>query len=577
MSRKVGEVNPILNVDPIHVAHLFAVENLVGEAAHNAESILSALRGGDYGGAKRLCDQFSRPEFGSAPDYFARKQFTALVAKVPFKGDTRSRKRRAIDSFMESEARCRRTNKKLRWFNQHPNRVPDDVRVVLSRARNFVRKVLGTLDERVYGAIIAMARPGGGVTIGTRDRHRTGLAHKLGHTDLCVTERAAVYAVDLVEGSPAWLSSCTTIDFESMTATVPYVLVAANRVAFVPKDARTLRTIAVEPHLNVMLQLGVHEYLARRLEYHGNDITDQSRNQRLAREGSLTGETVTLDLASASDTVSTELVRWLLPSEWFGLLDDLRCHSGVVDGDILSYEKFSSMGNGFTFVLETIIFWSLARAVNTLTGGRVASCYGDDIVVDAGSALLLTEVLTWCGFKLNSEKSFVVGRFRESCGADWHHGARVTPQYVRTALFRPTDCYQLLNRLDPIFRVGPIRDYLLRCIREKTRVLYGLANEDTSSCLFTSFEYLRGSGGLKWNRDIQQWTFKRVGFTPSPDRAPRWMLYLAALKGAKGGRRSIVNLFDLDKETHVAQRGRGKYRLMSGTAGVTRDVPVFPG
>ena len=354
------------------------------------------------------------------------------------------------------------------------------------------------------------------------------------------------------------------IDWSKLKFSLPYVSAEGNRITFVPKDARTLRTIAIEPSLNVCLQLGVHSYLAERLSTFGNPIDDQAINQRLAQKGAnlpFGSSYATIDLSQASDSVSTELVRWLLPSEWFSLLDDLRSKRGTLAGTSFIYEKFSSMGNGFTFALETLIFWALARAVNTLTGGEIASVYGDDIIISDTSALLLTETLGFCGFSVNSEKTFYHGPFRESCGADWHIDKRVTPQYVRKARLRPTDIYNLLNRFDPIFNIQMVRSYCLEKIRENETVLYGLENEDTSSALFTSFSVMREKRLLRWSTDLQTWTFKGWEFKPELEKVPS----LAGLAAALMGSRKLGD--------HATLRGRGIFRLRSLTPGVTRDLP----
>lgn len=562
--------NSRLNCDIKHIARLYAASNLKTEAELNtSQLILQSISDRQYGRAKLMLDDFVRPEFGSPEVYFRRKQFSALLAKVPFAGDNSARKFRAIESFYDSEARCKRVNKKLAHFLKYPNRMPDSIRVILSRTRGVIRQVLGRLDEDRLEQIYAHARPGSGVAIGTQNRYRVSLPYKLAYTDLTTTARAYPYAQALVEGSPYWLQ----LNAEPGDAgwfTLPYNLATGNRFTFVPKDARTLRTIAIEPALNVCLQLGVHSHIAERLKSFGNDIENQSRNQKLARIGSIRpfGRSLaTLDLSSASDTVSTELVRTLLPSDWFGLLDDFRCHSGDLQGALIHLEKFSSMGNGFTFALETLIFWAIAKAVSSYTGsGSHPSCYGDDIITADEDAAILTETLNWCGFVINHDKSYYLGSFRESCGADWHSGFRVTPQYVRKAVLRPTDVYLFLNRVDPCFNWVNVRDYLLSCHREKEPVLYGLECEDDSSCLFTSFDYVNGGGMLKWSPDWQSYTFKSWRFVPEVESVPPLVGLAAALLGSRSA---------VFKHAKYQLRGRGSFRLRSSTPGRQLDVPRF--
>jgi len=99
------------------------------------------------------------------------------------------------------------------------------------------------------------------------------------------------------------------------------------------------------------------------------------------------------------------------------------------DGSIMRQEKFSSMGNGFTFPLETLIFWGLAASC--CENNSDASVYGDDIVIPTDKYDLLVEVLQVCGFEVNVGKSYNTGLFRESCGKDYFSGIDVRPTYPR--------------------------------------------------------------------------------------------------------------------------------------------------
>jgi hypothetical protein len=163
----------------------------------------------------------------------------------------------------------------------------------------------------------------------------------------------------------------------------------------------------------------------------------------MARLGSLTGAYATLDLAMASDTVSYNVVAWLLPHEWFELLDSLRASGFRGPFGEGTYAKFSSMGNGATFVLETTIFGAACKAV----GCRNWSVYGDDIIVEADKAADLLRLLRFLGFVINREKSFVEGPFRESCGADWYRGVNITPFYLRGTPRTLGDWCHLVNGL----------------------------------------------------------------------------------------------------------------------------------
>jgi len=106
--------------------------------------------------------------------------------------------------------------------------------------------------------------------------------------------------------------------------------------------------------------------------------------------------------------------------------------------------KFSTMGNACTFPVESLIFLSIAiSAVLAHRGlratpkniknlaGQVA-VFGDDIVIPVDCRELFVEALEVLDFKVNINKSFWTGKFRESCGVDAFGGVNVTPAYWRT-------------------------------------------------------------------------------------------------------------------------------------------------
>jgi hypothetical protein len=105
------------------------------------------------------------------------------------------------------------------------------------------------------------------------------------------------------------------------------------------------------------------------------------------------------------------------------------------DGTVKKYHKFTSMGNGFCFPLETLIFASICHAAykesNLTQDFRV---YGDDIIVRQSVVHRVLELLRHFGFTPNSRKTFTSGPFRESCGTDWHCGVNVRPIFLDNPL-----------------------------------------------------------------------------------------------------------------------------------------------
>jgi hypothetical protein len=200
--------------------------------------------------------------------------------------------------------------------------------------------------------------------------------------------------------------------------------------------------------MNIGLQLSVGSHIRKRLKQAGVDLDRQDINQRRALLGSKTGHLSTIDLKSASDTVAKELVWELLPVDWVLLLDSIRSRKTLwPDGSWRTNQKFSSMGNGFTFELESLLFYALASA----TAPNV-SVYGDDIVVPTTHFHEVCESLESSGFKVNWNKSFYDGPFRESCGTDGFAGTLVTPFYLRAQIKCLSDVWLLHNGIRHTFR-----------------------------------------------------------------------------------------------------------------------------
>jgi hypothetical protein len=227
------------------------------------------------------------------------------------------------------------------------------------------------------------------------------------------------------------------------------------RLVTVPKTFNSLRTITVEPCLSQFLQQGlnalIREEIPRcRVLRKCLALTDQSKNQQLALLGSRTGKWATLDLKSASDLLSLRLINLI-----FDRHDALRhalvaCRSEVVKSDSVQIDvlKYAGMGNATTFPVQSVTFAIVALAAmldqesrsptlrNLVAISSKLRVFGDDIIVDSK---FVNRVVTWLemfGLKVNTDKSFAKGNFRESCGVDAYKGVNVTPIYLRV---RPDD------------------------------------------------------------------------------------------------------------------------------------------
>jgi hypothetical protein len=263
-----------------------------------------------------------------------------------------------------------------------------------------------------------------------------------------VTPTALPYFIAASDHDPAWRRSLTTAMLESNRDTC-YNFVPGNVCFTVPKKDDIDRAACKEPDFNMYLQKGCGDYIRRALKRDGIDLNDQSVNQRLAREGSIDGSLATLDLSAASDSITGKLVLELLPYEWFRHLDNIRSKQTFINNKWRSLNLFSTMGNGFTFELESLLFYAMCIVAVRLSDvdSSIIGVYGDDLIVPTEASGPLIEILKYFGFSTNVEKSFVEGPFRESCGGHYYNGQDVTPFYVREPITDVTRVIWLLNKI----------------------------------------------------------------------------------------------------------------------------------
>lgn len=404
------------------------------QASRSCHNFLS-----DYaGGLEDLCRLgVSTSEFNSGRSYYCAAQFSALFNKRDDVGDAANREQAALQAFLEAEDRCTLTNKFL-WDIRYGARgiVPPVLDRILARARSECRKILGPVPS--WDDLPCYLGPGATTQV---VRRNANVRLKLSQPFAC--------SEDMLPSLTNILESMPDFTFREVTSgEVASVRVDIHRakLGFVPKSYKTFRSICVEPWLNSFMQLGLGTVMTRRMRSYGLDLSEQVPNQELARRGSIDGSLATVDLSSASDSVSIQLVRELLPDDWFEKLSHTRSSEIEYNGVVGRLAKFSSMGNGFTFPLQSLIFYTLTRAVCRelkLATGDVRA-YGDDIICPTEAYSLLTSTLTLLGFKVNSEKSFHTGPFRESCGKDYWLGIDVRPLFLRN---RPTmwDMFTLHN------------------------------------------------------------------------------------------------------------------------------------
>jgi hypothetical protein len=301
-----------------------------------------------------------------------------------------------------------------------------------------------------------------------------------------------------------------------------------SKLSFVPKSRQISRTICSEPSLNMFFQLGIGALIEKRLkERYSIDLSCQpDMNRLLAMNGSVTGSFVTIDLESASDSISMSMLRRFLPRQVYAWLDLVRSPAVLIDGAVHQLHMVSTMGNGFTFPLQTAIFSCIVAAVHKFHGLALRrnrtiwkdstvlqlpgnfGVFGDDIICSPQAAGDVLRLLKLLGFRVNSDKTFLEGPFRESCGTDFFKGVNIRGVYIKS-LAEKHDRYVAFNRLVQwsAFHRIPLCRTLDLLFRSVERPFFVPCYEQIDSGFRVPLAL--ASGFVRWNRRYQAYSYRR--------------------------------------------------------------------
>lgn len=315
------------------------------------------------------------------------------------------------------------------------------------------------------------------------------------------------------------------------------------RVVQVPKTLKSPRTISVEPSYMMLMQQSVARPLMAYLEsgrfrYGSIRFTDQTVNRDLARIGSIDGSLSTIDLKDASDLVSYDVVKRMFRQcpTFFDFIDACRSRRAQLpDNSSITLKKFASMGSALCFPIEAMTFFTIVMMSLVRQSGRSLSkgllhelsakvaVYGDDIILPTQTAVGVMEDLQSFGLKVNREKSFYTGLFRESCGGDYYMGHDVTPAYCRRwagtdVAFDSGALASYVSLSNQLYVRGLwnatqyIRDYVQRRAGPIPRTRVPVGVQSFASCLYDT--------GLRWDKDRSGWRVKGPALIAgkSPDR-----------------------------------------------------------
>lgn len=234
--------------------------------------------------------------------------------------------------------------------------------------------------------------------------------------------------------------------FWSMYLSRAKVVDAPDEANFVPKNYKTDRDTFKGFTADLAIQCGIGDLLSESLRRNGYDIRILPEiHKDLARMGSINGLTSTFDMKGGSQNCFSELGKFLLPPLLYDVLIYSRNDRVAIDDQVFNLPIMATAGNGFCFPLETILFLSLQMGILSYNGikpvvkkqkirnrtvftirrtsyHKVCSTFGDDVIVPSYIAHDLIDTFKHIGIRLNLDKSFWSGDFRESCGGHYLNG-----------------------------------------------------------------------------------------------------------------------------------------------------------
>jgi len=236
--------------------------------------------------------------------------------------------------------------------------------------------------------------------------------------------------------------------------------VGGNRFSTVPKNNLKDRCICLEPLCNMFVQRAIGLGFRRSLlENCDIDLDNLAEKHRLAISDP---KWATVDLSDCSDAISLKLVRYLLPRRIYNYISASRSEMTLgLDGEFYLVNKVSSMGNGFTFDLMSLILVALCRSVD-----KESSVFGDDIICHTEHAQDIIDNLQKADFSVNVRKTNINTGFRESCGAYYIDGHGYVTCFDLKWLHTTHDLIVCLNKVAILSQVygGPF-DSLNEMIR----------------------------------------------------------------------------------------------------------------
>lgn len=335
------------------------------------------------------------------------------------------------DLYTDEELNCL-TNKKemelqLKLAMPRPEIHTIRTRPVISRVRSLMKKWLGPVnwDEIAkhccFGTKATVGNPKSDAYYDVKTRVLTGSSSHISQFD------------DVVVKDPVLTRSLRNSE---------RILCTMLEQVNVPKSYKILRGITPNTTIGAFLTKGIGIVLEDVCSEQGLSIRKtQARHRQYVKTYSKTRQYVTADLSAASQCYLLAHLNAMLPREWYRLIKLGRIADIGMGGVMFKSQSVMTMGIGFTFPLQTLLFAAILTAVRDLLGLNdklKISVYGDDLIYPREMHKYVVRVFSDLGFSMNYDKTFKDSYFRESCGADFFNGIDVRP-------FSPEASYELLK------------------------------------------------------------------------------------------------------------------------------------
>jgi hypothetical protein len=372
----------------------------------------------------RIRSTSPEPKDGLSPyEYKTTYQIQSVLKRYRFRNDIYTDDEledKAINSFLETQNRLQKQDLAC---------LSSQAQTVLDVAASYIAKIIGVYNDEECRDL---SRFGKKASVGIPARKACEAERWAipisGSLDQILWFSAEMHGIDSVR---EYLAGQLDSDPQGSI----FQEVDSLRLTLVPKTFKSLRAIMPNTTIGSYQSYGLGEMLRKRLQRNGYNIrTLQQRHKLLAKSASMDGLHVTADLSSASDSISVALVERLFPKDWYDILIANRIGNVTLPNDtVVQSLTFCTMGIGYTFPLQTLVFLALLKSIEVVCCSRngldkrLISVYGDDMIYHHRMHEHVVRLFEELGFVINIDKTYHEGNFRESCGGDYYHGVDVRP------------------------------------------------------------------------------------------------------------------------------------------------------